>query len=259
MPETTLLPNGDEMPSLHEETFAVQYHETDQYGFVRLVALLNYLQTSGVKHASLLKVAVSDLRKGGNTWVLSRVHLTMDRYPRGGDTIRVRTWVASKTPYFTVRDYELYNTAGNIIGRATTSWAVLNMKSRKPVKLSEALPEFPMNPTRAINDEFGTLPVLDNSQKDLLLPVLRGDLDSNRHVNNTVYAAWALETIPEEVDRTSRLTEFEIAFRSEALYGETIIAKLANGETDDCYIHRIESCSDGRELARLRTRWSRLE
>ena len=123
------------------------------------------------------------------------------------------------------------------------------------MKLADVLPLFPINPLRVLNDTFRTLPVLEVSEYELRLPVLRGDLDINRHVNNTVYAGWALETIPDEVDRSCRLASIEIAFRAEALYGDTIVARTARADDAFCYIHRIESGGDGRELARLQTCW----
>ena len=243
-------------PPLHERKFVIQYHETDQYGFVRHVALLNFMQTAGVEHAALMNVSVAALRKNGCTWVLSRVHLTMERYLRGGDVITIRTWPASRIPFFTVRDFELCTGDGTVVGRATTSWAVLHMKSRRPVRLDEVLPEFTLIPRRAIDDDFSTLPTLEVPEHELVLPVLRGDLDSNRHVNNTVYGAWALETIPDEVDRDFRLASLEIGFRAEALYGDVIRSRIMRSpELPCCFIHRIENAADGRELARLRTRW----
>lgn len=256
MPESGNSSLFRDLPPVYEREFAIQYHETDQYGFVRHVALLNFMQTAGVDHAALLNVSVGGLRKLGYTWVLSRVHLAMERYLRAGDMIRIRTWPAARIPLFTVRDFELLDGAGAVIGRATTSWAVLHMTSRRPARLDDVLPEFPLTPRRAIDDDFSTLPVLPKAGRQLDVPVLRSDLDSNRHVNNTVYVTWALEAIPDDMDRNCRLVSLEIGFRAEALYGD-VIRSIITPSPDDpaCFIHRIENAADGRELARLRTRW----
>lgn len=241
-------------PFIFEKDYVVQSYETDQRGFARPVALLNYLQAAAGEHASLLKVAVADLRTSGHTWVLSRIHLAMERYPRGGHIVRLKTWPASRDTLFTVRDFELYD-RGILIGRATTSWAVLNLKSRRPVKLANVLPMYSIHAERALDDPFNTLPLCEKPEYELSLPVLRGDLDLNRHVNNTVYAGWALETIPEEIDSSCRLAGIEIGFRAEALYGDAIVASSEKAAGEGCYIHCIRNCSDNRELARLRTRW----
>jgi len=240
--------------------FLVHYYEADQQGDARPVALLNYLQSAAGDHARSLGVSVADLLKSGHTWVLSRVHLQLDRVPRVRETVSICTWPVSRETVFTVRDFELRDASGAQIGRATTSWAVLNVASRRPARLSDVLPDYPLHPHRALEDSFASLPVLEVSRDELRLPVLRGDVDMNRHVNNTVYAGWALETVPQEVAETCRLSSIEIGFRAEALYGDTIVARSAPaGDDPDCFLHRIDNAADGRELARLRTRWTTRE
>lgn len=255
MPDTINGTHISDDGGIFETRFVVHSYEADQHNFARPVALLNYLQSAAGAHAARLGVAVAHLRTSGHTWVLSRIHFAMERYPRGGASVRIKTWPAAREKLFTVRDFELFDDSGEVIGRATTSWAVLNLKTRRPVRLGDVLPVYPVNSRRALNDPFSTLPELTCSPHELRLPVLRGDLDINRHVNNTVYVGWALETIPEEIDSSCRLASIEIVFRAEALYGDTIIARTAPGEETGCYIHRIESAADGRELARLRTWW----
>lgn len=246
----------DEKPAVYEREFAIQYHETDQYGFVRHTALLSFMQTASVEHAELLGVSVGALIKAGCTWVLSRLHLNVGHYLRGGDTVKIRTWPALRTHRFTVRDFEIYDGAGILICAATTSWAVLDMATRRPALLDSVLPDFPLTPARALEDDFGTLPQLKKREREQVIPVLRSDLDSNRHVNNTVYVSWALEAVPDEIDRDFRLTSLEIAFRAEALYGDVIKTMATeSAESSRCFIHRIENAADGRELARLRTCW----
>ncbi|MDD2308417.1 MAG: hypothetical protein PHH91_02430 [Desulfuromonadaceae bacterium] len=44
-----------------ERIYTVQYYETDQRGFARPVALLNYQQAAAGEHASLLGVAVAGI------------------------------------------------------------------------------------------------------------------------------------------------------------------------------------------------------
>lgn len=255
MHDKTLRLRNADADGVFETEFRVQPYEVDLCGFTRPVTLLNYLQSAAGEHAALLGLTVADLRRNGHTWVLSRVHLAMESYPRGGRIVRIKTWLAARDRLFTIRDFELFDSEGALIGRGTTSWAVLNLATRRPVKLVDVLPYYPLNPERALYDSFSTLPAVEKSKYELRLPVLRGDLDINRHVNNTVYAGWALETIPDEVESNCRMASIEIVFRAEALYGDTIVALTASSEEANCYIHRIENGIDGRELARIRTRW----
>ena len=241
---------------LLECRFDVRYHEVDQQGWVRLPVVMTWLQDAGIAHATELGVSVRHIRQLGLTWVLSRLTLELERYPRGGEQVMVRTWPVTREGLFSVRDYQLFDAAGDPIGQATTSWAVLDVKTRRPVKINDRLPPYPLRPVRALADPFATLPMLEQCTTALELPVLRADLDPNRHVNNTVYAAWALEAVPAAIADSCRATRLEIGFRAEALYGDTIRSCCAPLPDDPLVlIHRIENVADGRELCRLRTTW----
>lgn len=241
---------------LLECRFGVRYHEVDQQGAVRLPVVMTWLQDAGIEHATELQVSVRDLRRLGLTWVLSRLTLELENYPRAGQQVIVRTWPVTREGRFSVRDYQLLSEQGDQIGQATTSWAVLDLKTRRPVKINDHLPPYPLRSVRALADPFNTLPMLEQCSSALELPVLRADLDPNRHVNNTVYAGWALEAAPAKIADACRPTRLEIGFRAEALYGDTI-RSCCSPLLDDPHtlLHRIEHAADGRELCRLRTTW----
>lgn len=241
-------------------TVQPRYHEIDPLGAVRLPIILSWLQDAGSTHAQQLGVALKELKKIGLTWVLSRLNLQMHRYPRCNEQITVQTWPATREGLFSIRDYRLFDANGINIANATSSWAVLNLKTRRPVRIADHLPHYPLRPERAIEDPFATLPVLGNSESEIELPVLRADLDQNHHVNNTVYAGWGLEAVPSAIADHFRPSGIEIGFRAEALYNDRIISRCSVIEQGEqpCLLHRIEHAADGRELARLRTRWTRI-
>ena len=236
--------------------FRARYHEIDPMGATRLPVILSWLQDAGGTHAKQLGVSLKELHKIGLTWVLSRLNLQMIRYPGYNEPIAVQTWPATREGLFSIRDYRLYDRNSQIIAMASSSWAALDLKTRRPVKLNDHLPDYPLRQERAIEDRFDTLPLLDGCHTSLQLPVLRSDLDQNQHVNNTVYAAWAMEAVPSSIADHYRPSSIEIGFRAEALYGDKINSCCAPTEDDPhTLIHRIEKADDARELARLKTFW----
>lgn len=239
------------------KVFNVHSYETDPAGFARPVALLNYIQEAGVEHAAMLNVSVSDLRKSGHTWVISRLHLAMERYPRMHTTVRLRTWPVMREAIFSVRDFELLDGDGGMLGRATGSFAVLNLKTRRPARLDDVLPPYPLMEYRALQDDFKGMPLLKTQESESRFQVLRSDLDVNCHVNNTVYATWALEAVPAEIAGACLPMEIEINFRAEALHGDEVVSRCGRAPDEDgiCFLHTIGNGRDGREFARLRTRW----
>lgn len=245
---------------IFEQIFPIRYHELDSHGLLRPVTLLNFVQDAGGMHAALLGVSVRDLRPRGLTWVLSRVHLVVDRYLHADDVIHVRTWPSTREGLFSCREFEMSDRDGRLFSRATSSWAVLNLASRRPVRLEECLPEYPLTARRALDDDFASLPhfprIPDDTFREIPFLVRRSDQDSNRHVNNTVYSDWALEAVPDDV-ADGHLQSMEVSFRAEALYGDSILSQCVasrSGSDTEC-LHRIVNSRDRRELARLRTRW----
>jgi medium-chain acyl-[acyl-carrier-protein] hydrolase len=110
-----------------------------------------------------------------------------------------------------------------------------------------------------VDDDFAPLPAFpETATTEMGFRVLRSDLDLNHHVNNTVYAGWALEAVPDAVAEGS-LTELEVAFRAEVRRGDSVISRCAVMETEPttCCLHQIASQRDGKELARLRTCWKK--
>lgn len=244
------------MEPVFEKGFTVRSYEVDSRGRVRVTAILNYLQEVAGDHALLLGVAVRDLLPQGLTWVISRMHLKLSDEVSSKEELLVRTWPSTRDVRFTCREFELLAANGRSLGAATASFAVLDIVTRRPVETSR-LPAYPLVARRAVTDDFVTIPRLTESESELTFRVGRGDLDINNHLNNVVYAGWALETVPKAVADESRLVDMEIAFRAEAFYGETVVARssILADAAHAAYLHQIVRAKDGLELARLISRW----
>lgn len=242
---------------LHKE-FAIHTYETDARGSAKLVTLLNYLQDSAGEHAGSLGLSVPDLFKRGLTWVLSRSHVLVRRYPAVGERLEVTTWPSGKGGYFATRDFEVADGSGRAVLAATSSWMIIDLARKQPVKV-EAVIDVPYAiERRALDDPFASLPVPTARETEVRFRVESGHLDWNRHVNNAVYVAWALEGVPPEVLLKSRPVELEVSYRAEALYGEEVlsVAQAVPAEgTGPVYLHQILNAASGAELTRLRTRW----
>lgn len=246
------------MPLTYEKPFAVRYYELDATGRVQPVTLLNYLQDAADEHATLLGVGVKALHARDLTWVLSRLHLSVARYAGPGETLLVRTWPSTRGSLFTCREFELLDAAALVVARATTSWVVIDLERRRPVRIAEVLPDYPLDSRRAVDDEFLSLPPCGACDGERRFTVRRDDLDINRHVNNAVYVGWALEATPAATAESLRPIDVEVGYRAEAFAGETVVARCAGGADGSPGPLRYEIARelDGKELARLVIRWS---
>jgi len=220
---------------------------------------MGFLEDAAGKHAATWKLSVMDLIPQGFTWVLVRYHLQIHRCPAYGESLQVTTWPSSRSTLFVSRDFEVTDASGATIAVATTSWAVLDLSSKRPVSISKVVPPAFVLDRRVIDDGFSQLPKLDSAENSVDIPVLLRDLDLNEHVNHIVYAQWALEGVPLEILRTKRPRSIEVSYRAEALFGDRIVSSSAAAEKQSgdeiVYLHSITQSSSGGELARLRTTW----
>ena len=74
-----------------------------------MLALCVYLQEVAGHHADALDVSMRRLQADDRAWVLSHLHLALDRPPCGNETVTIETWSLGLE--------ELYATP-----RRTTSW-----------------------------------------------------------------------------------------------------------------------------------------
>jgi acyl-ACP thioesterase len=135
---------------------------------------------------------------------------------------------------------------------------VVDLRARRLVRLPEFVRRCPV-PDRplALDRAPSALAPAEPADLERRFEVRRGDLDTVRHVNNTRYVEWALETVPDEVQEQCRPSAFEIAFRREAVYGDTVATRTRRlaGDADPAFVHELRADGAGHELARAASAW----
>lgn len=245
--------------NIYSENFKIRAYEIDTKAYVTIFTICNYLQEIAGNHAMELGVGVDKLLKMNLTWVLSRLHLKMDKYPLWRDEINIVTWPSGVNGRFAIRDFEIYDSQNNILGRATTSWMLIDLIKIKPITMPEYITNIKLpDRARAIEDKFEKLPVVEKTEYQKLFHVRLSDLDINNHVNNVNYIEWAIETVPVEIRKKYQISGLEISFRAEGKYGNKILSKSQKCEEPNCvgFHHCIIEESKQTELAIARSFWS---
>jgi len=223
-------------------------------GELRTSALMGYLEDAAGVHAAAYGAGVHELQSRGFAWVLSRYHLRVSRVPLLGESLEVSTWPSGRSAIFATRDFEVADAQGRIVALATTSWAVLDLASKRPRRVSDVVPPGFVVDRRAIPDKFRSLPSAEGAGAEVAIPVLRRDLDMNLHVNHAVYADWALEAAPPALAELGPPRALEVSYLAEARLGDAVLS-FASAAPGGVLLHRIRRAADGVELARARTTW----
>ncbi|MBS3819897.1 hypothetical protein KGY73_10400 [bacterium] len=245
------------MEKIHIMKFSLHSYEVDFRGKAHLHSLLNYLQEAAVQQAALMGFGFEDLIQKKLIWLLSRYHIQVSRYPRLGETVEVATWPSGIQGTFALRDFTIKDQKGTQLLAATSSWILWNIENKHPSPLQNYFTEDLIHPKRSLEDPFDPLPQLKKTDHEVSFRVLKKDLDLNRHVNNTVYIQWALESVPKDILLEKSPLEVEAAYKSEAFCGETIQSRVQrkNREGNPGYLHQIVNPTKESELTRLRTLW----
>jgi acyl-ACP thioesterase len=238
-----------------KDQYTIHSYQVDMNNNATLVVLCQLMQESAWNHAEHLELGFSHLNRKNFIWVLRRQLVKMYSFPKWGDSIEVYTWPTAKDNLFCYRDFRISDSAGSVIGEATTSWFVIELTSRKPQRTDSY---FHVDLTQDVEPVFpGKLDKLQpptSTANTRLIQVTYGDLDRNEHVNNVRYIDWILNGLPFDYLRTHELKEMEVNYLSEASYDDEILVRCEKKEASH-FFHSLIRKKDNTELCRARTAW----
>ena len=240
-----------------QRPFDVRSYECDFKGRLYPLSLFNYMQELASTHADRLGSSVQKLMQQKMTWVLSRLHLKINKMTGWGESVTGRTWPSGRYGKYALRDFEFFDQTGGTMAVGTSSWMVIDLDKRQPLKLDQIFTTDVSLEKRALEDDFPALPEITNSENECKFAVRFADLDLNRHVNHVSYIAWALESLPQPILFRYFPVEIEVSYRKEVFLGDQVICKLQSipGTDSLSYIHQLYLEKNEQEIARLRSRW----
>ncbi len=243
------------MKLIWKDEFKIHSYEADINSNATIPAISNYLQEIAWNHAEQLELGFSHLVKQNLAWVLARQKISLQKYPKWGDTITVYTWPSGLDRMFFYRDFKIENSNKEVIGRATTTWLVINFESRRPQRMDSYLAERPLHHEKAFKDYAGKILPIDNLDHSFSQPVTFTDLDVNGHVNNVKYIEYIVNALDPDFCKKHQLMELEINFINEALQNDTINTMYSHKENGEI-LHSLKRSSDNSELCRAKTIWT---
>ncbi|XP_021909479.1 oleoyl-acyl carrier protein thioesterase 1, chloroplastic-like [Carica papaya] len=281
----------------YKEKFIVRCYEVGINKTATVETIANLLQEVGGNHAQSVGFSTDGfattptMRKLHLIWVTARMHIEIYKYPAWSDVIEIETWCQSEGRIGTRRDWILKDYAtGQVIGRATSKWVMMNQDTRRLQKVSDEIKEeylvfCPKELRLAFpeenNNSLKKISKLEDPARYSMLGLKprRADLDMNQHVNNVTYIAWVLESIPQDIIDTHELQTITLDYRRECQQDD-IVDSLTSPEQDGDtemisgfqgsngsaaaredkqdtlqFSHLLRLSADGQEINRGRTEW----
>ncbi|KAH9617800.1 hypothetical protein KSS87_007739 [Heliosperma pusillum] len=279
-----------------KESYIIRSYEVGMNKTATVETIANLLQEVGCNHAQGVGFSIDGfattptMRKLHLIWVTARMHIEIYRYPAWSDVVEIETWCQAEGKIGTRRDFIMKDFAtGEVIGRATSKWVMMNMDTRKLERVSPEVADeylvfcpkelrlaFPEPNNRSLR-KIPKLADPGHYSKLGLVP-RRADLDMNQHVNNVTYIGWVLESMPQEIIDTHELSSITLDYRRECQHDD-VVDSLTSAEAtdaipqlngtngaasgarneDDCvqFLHLLRLSKDGSEINRGRTEWRR--
>lgn len=236
----------------HIKNFNIPFYSIDFNGKATVQTMLQYFQELAWEHAKILDLGMEKLLEQNLIWVLVRQKVKFKNFPLWQDEIIVKTWATGTDRLFWNRDFMIYDKNNVELARASSSWIIINMETRRPFRADDSLKIEIKDPEFAFDDKLGKLSSVTNEKKEYEKKITFSDLDLNDHVNNVKYVEWILDSYELDYLKQYSIDTIELNYIAEAKYGEIIYT--SSDKIDDTHLHSVRN-DNNKELFRAKINW----
>ncbi|MDR0289463.1 MAG: acyl-ACP thioesterase [Treponema sp.] len=243
------------------ENCEVRFGAIDKSDAMTLNAALDFFQEAAISHAENLGVGREAMALSKQGWLLSRMSLQIDRRPKYGETVAVRTWPRGGEKLFALRDYDIRDSGGNPAIRARSCWIIIDMEKRRPLRPQSIMDALPRNDgldallaDRTLAVSLEERPSL---QKIAERQALYSDVDFNGHVNNVSYIRWIEDALDSALLEQAKQMRLDINYLNEVLpddITEIWSAEITEEATPHAFAFEGRKIHDGQATFRAELR-----
>ena len=219
----------------YTEKHTIPCYDTDASWRLKPTSFMNMAQEAAGRHAVYLGFGYDDLIKTNTAWILSRVHVEFIYTPKWREEITLNTWHKGLNRLFFLRDFIMTDQEGNPKVKATTSWLVMNLDTRRLVRDPNLLDEGGTCHENVIETPADKVQMPKDVEPELVMThkVAYSDVDMNAHANNAMYMHWAMNAVGYEVTENRAVKSWTINFNNEIKPQEDVDLYRACVEAED--------------------------
>ena len=226
---------------IYETEFKTGLKDIGKNNYIKNETILEILENAGGEHSNLVGYGVYDIEKTKLSWILLDWKIEVIKRPKYLDNLKVKTWGHDMQKVFTYRDFEVYNSKGEICIIGTSKWALMNVETRSLAKLTDEIIDCYKIENKSVfeNEKLLKPEIPSEFLSQYSYTVTRRDIDLNGHMHNTYYLDLAYEALPEEIFKERPFNKFRITYKHEIKLGDTVICKYTH--INDKHIVVIEN------------------
>lgn len=197
-----------------EHNFFVGLEDIDFNNNLKIKSLLGFLEDIGGIHSNLVGYGLLDIPKKKRSWILINWKVKILKRPRYAENLKIKTWAYGMEKLYALRDFEVFNEAGELVIIATSKWVCLDTEKQSIIKIEDKLREaYTIENKRVFEDDIEKLKEPENYIKETSVQITRDMIDVNRHVHNINYMDFATHILPYEV--MQQATNIEVMYKKE--------------------------------------------
>ena len=210
-------------------------YQTDSKWRLKPASFMDLAQEAANTHAATLGFGYDDLIQSRTAWVLSRVNIHFLKSPLWRDEVTLTTWHKGLERLFFLRDFILTDKEGNECIKATTSWIVLNLDTRRLVRDPKLMDEGTICSDNALETPAGKVQMPKDNEAKIVMDhiVSYSDVDLLGHTNNAMYMHWAMDALDYSLTSDRPVRELTINFNHETKAGEKVEVYRSEVEKED--------------------------
>lgn len=218
-----------------EQRFTIPCYDTDASWRLKPSSFMNLAQEAAGQHAVYLGFGYDDLIATNTAWILSRVHVEFVDTPKWRDNITLKTWHKGLNRLFFLRDFILTDDEGREKVKATTSWLVLNLETRRLVRDPKLMEEGTLCTDNVIEPPADKVVMPKDADPQFVMEhhVAYSDVDMNGHTNNAMYMQWAMDAVDYDIASARPVKWFTINFNHETKAGDCVMIYKTIDERED--------------------------
>ena len=217
------------------QNITIPCFDTDAAWRLKPSSFMNMAQEAAGNHAVHLGFGYDDLIKTNTAWILSRVHVEFIDTPKWREDVTLSTWHKGLDRLFFLRDFLLTDAMGRERVKATTSWLVLNLETRRLVRDPKLIEEGTVCTENVLENQAVKVVMPKDAEMEFVMEhvVAYSDIDTNGHANNAMYMQWAMDAVDYETASSRPVKEFTINFNHETKAGDRVSIHRVSQERED--------------------------
>lgn len=198
----------------------VKPENVNKFGDLQLSALLYFAQQAATGHCDELGLDWDTMAKKNLFWAVIRHRVLIDRLPKAGEQITLRTWPMPTTRTYYPRIVQGLDQEGQVLFQVVSMWVLMDMQTRSMVLPGKSGIEVTGVSFGGEPDMPGSLHP-DPRENTHMWSVTQQDLDINGHVNNAKYLNHA-ENLISNCAENRIPKEVTVCYNAEARLGDKI-------------------------------------